>query len=111
IGNHEAEPVAMHAETADHHVPVRRSFGQSVAIGVHLDELAASDKPLEFLRQLAARVAMQPKFTDELLKASRVLRLAFDFLQNHGVGQHGSGSRLSGAGLWGEIYAIEMDAC
>src|SRR5207245_10379553 len=82
--------IAVHAQAPDDEVFSCGCLGNSVTIGVLLEKLAAACQAIKTLVMILALVAMNAKFTDQLLESGCALGLAFDFLQNSGVRKHWS---------------------
>jgi len=77
----------VHAQSSDYGIFPCRSLRNRVAIGIDLQQLPAAHQSLQKFRQFLARRAMNAQFPHQLLKAGAAFRLAFDFLQNGGIGK------------------------
>ena len=75
IRDYEAEAVAVQAEFSCNEILSLCSLRDAVAVGISLDQVSRGNQLLQMIVQFAALVAVQPKFADELLVASRLLGL------------------------------------
>ena len=87
IGSDKPVAVAMHAQLSDQNVFARGGLRNCVTVRVDLNQLAAAHKTLQAIGEFVACVAMKPQFAHQLLEASHALRLAFDLLEDGGIGE------------------------
>ena len=89
IGDYEAVAVAMHGQTAGDQVLLCGGvFRQSVAVAPGLDQAGALHQSLQSFGELLPLLAAQVHLTNQLLVASRVVRLALDMPQDSLIGEH-----------------------
>ena len=88
LRNHESKTVAMQAEFSRNQVLARRSLWNRIPIRVHRNQLSYAPQLLQALIEFTPLVSMEPKFTQELLVAGSLLRLALNLFQDGGVREH-----------------------
>ena len=76
-------------------MPVRCGLGQSVAIGIELNQFPGGDQLLKMGLEIFARLSVQAKFAHELLESRSALGLAGNVFQDGGVGEHERRSSLA----------------
>ncbi len=104
LGDDEAIAVAVHAQASQHQVAAG-GLGDGVAVAGHFHQLAALDQPIQMLAQFPALVPVDSQLAHQLLEAGRLLRLAFDVVQDDAVGKHDSGSLGTGRRIAPPFYA------
>ena len=87
IGSDKPVSVAMHAQPSDENVLACGSLWNCIAVRVDLNQLTAAHKTLQAIGEFVACVAVKPQFAHQLLEPSGRLGLAFDLLQNGGIGE------------------------
>src|SRR5580704_3786428 len=64
-----------------------RTFLLAAALGIDLNQLATLHQALQAFGEFLTSGAMQSQFPHQLFEASGAFRLAFDLLQNGGIGE------------------------
>src|SRR5580704_5161341 len=100
----------MHAELTDYHVFAAGGLGESVSVGIDLNELAAGHQALKTFGEVAAGIAVEAELPNQLLESGSALGEAFEFLQDGGIREHGGTETVlsSQLGYWkGARTALE----
>ena len=87
IGRDKSIAVPMHAQLSNQNVVARGGLRNRVAVGIYLNQLAAAHQPLQAFGELVPCRAVESQFPHQLLEAGGALGLAFDLLQDGGIGE------------------------
>ena len=67
---------------------------ERVTVGIDFHKLAIRHHAVEPVIEFTALVTVEAQFAHELFESGSALGLAFDFLQDRGIGEHGSEQAL-----------------
>ena len=87
IGSDKTVAIAMHAQLSDQNVLAGSGPRNRVAVRIDLNQLATVDQALQVLGEFLTSGTMQSQFAQQLPEAGGVFGLAFDLLQNGGIGE------------------------